>query len=174
MQGQDLATGNLTAPAIFALQSSSAEELEGLIDDEFQEEGSLQRAIELVQESGGIAAARKLARQEADMVSACSQSHDHDYDFWDEDLHFAQTSRHKRSRLYWAYSMQDWCTTWWLRCAEHFPCCRLSWSWFSMQALSNLHSLPDGPAKKSLELMVEYVLDRLSWARQEEPLWLIM
>lgn len=68
MQGQDLATGNLTAPAIFALQGSSAEELEGLIDDEFQEDGSLQRAIKLVQESGGIAAARKLARQEADMV----------------------------------------------------------------------------------------------------------
>ena len=68
LQGQDLATGNLTAPAIFALQSSAAEELEGLIDSEFQEEGSLQQAILLVHESGGIAAARKLARQEADMV----------------------------------------------------------------------------------------------------------
>ena len=74
LQGQDLATGNLTAPAIFALQSSSAEELEGLIDDEFHEEGSLQRAIELVQESGGIAAARKLARQEADMVRSLFQA----------------------------------------------------------------------------------------------------
>lgn len=95
-QGQDLATGNLTAPAIFALRSSSAEELEGLIDEEFQEEGGLQRAIQLVQESGGIAAARKLARQEADM------------------------------------------------------------------ALDNLKGLPDSPAKRSLELMVEYVLDRLS------------
>jgi all-trans-nonaprenyl-diphosphate synthase len=95
-QGQDLATGNLTAPAIFALRSSAAEELEGLIDEEFQEEGSLQRAIQLVQESGGIAAARKLARQEADM------------------------------------------------------------------ALENLTGLPDSPAKRSLELMVEYVLDRLS------------
>lgn len=60
--------GNLTAPAIFALQSSSAEELEGLIEGEFQEEGSLQHAVKLVHESGGIAAARKLARQEADMV----------------------------------------------------------------------------------------------------------
>lgn len=64
--------GNLTAPAIFALQSSYAEELEGLIDGEFQEEGSLKQAIHLIHESGGIAAARRLARQEADMVSQSS------------------------------------------------------------------------------------------------------
>lgn len=62
----------MTAPAIFALQSSSAEELEGLIEDEFQEEGSLQHAVQLVHESGGIAAAHKLARQEADLVRPVS------------------------------------------------------------------------------------------------------
>ena len=60
-QGQDLATGNLTAPAIFALQSSSGEQLRELIDDEFSEEGSLDQAIAIVNDSGGIAAARKLA-----------------------------------------------------------------------------------------------------------------
>ena len=69
VQGQDLATGNLTAPAIFALQSSSGDELRELIDDEFSEEESLQRAIAIVNDSGGIAAARKLAAQEAEMVS---------------------------------------------------------------------------------------------------------
>ena len=31
-----------------------------------------------------------------------------------------------------------------------------------LQALLNLQGLPDSPAKKSLELMVDYVLDRLS------------
>ena len=68
MQGQDLATGNLTAPAIFALRSSVAAELRELIDSEFMEEGSLQRAILLVKAGGGIAAAQQLARQEGDMV----------------------------------------------------------------------------------------------------------
>jgi all-trans-nonaprenyl-diphosphate synthase len=95
-QGQDLATGNLTAPAIFALQSSVAEELEALIDGEFEEAGSLQHAIQLVHSGGGIAAARKLARQEGDL------------------------------------------------------------------ALESLRCLKDCPAKKSLELMVDYVLERLS------------
>lgn len=31
-----------------------------------------------------------------------------------------------------------------------------------MQALDSLKGLPDCPAKRSLELMVDYVLDRLS------------
>lgn len=68
LQGQDLATGNLTAPAIFALQSTSGEDLREMIDDEFSEDGALDRAISIVNESGGIAAARKLAGQEAEMV----------------------------------------------------------------------------------------------------------
>lgn len=45
-QGQDLASGNLTAPAIFALKASP--ELRELVDGEFQEEGSLERALALV------------------------------------------------------------------------------------------------------------------------------
>lgn len=35
------------------------------------EEGSLQRAIQLVEQGGGIAASRKLAREEADTALRC-------------------------------------------------------------------------------------------------------
>jgi len=67
-QGQDLASGNLTAPAIFALRNEP--ELVGLLEEEFAEEGSLQRAIELVKEAGGIAAARNLAAEEGEKAQA--------------------------------------------------------------------------------------------------------
>lgn len=92
-QGQDLASGNLTAPAIFALKN--CEELEELIQSEFSEPGSLQRAVDLVVSSGGVDAARRLAREEAD------------------------------------------------------------------KALAALAVLPASRAKRSLELMVDYVLDRI-------------
>lgn len=65
-QGQDLASGNLTAPVIFALQKSP--ELEELIQSEFTEEGSLQQALQLVHSTGGIQAARDLAEAEADLA----------------------------------------------------------------------------------------------------------
>jgi geranylgeranyl pyrophosphate synthase len=73
LQGQDLSSGNLTAPAIFALASShdpaASSELLSIIESEFMEEGSLSRALELVCNStGGMAAAQKLAREEADMA----------------------------------------------------------------------------------------------------------
>eukprot|EP01025_Chloroclados_australasicus_P039692 TRINITY_DN4122_c0_g1_i1.p1 TRINITY_DN4122_c0_g1~~TRINITY_DN4122_c0_g1_i1.p1 ORF type:complete len:378 (-),score=43.12 TRINITY_DN4122_c0_g1_i1:904-2037(-) len=67
-QGQDLASGNLTAPAIFALQQS--DELRDLIENEFAEEGDLAHALELVQENGGIEAARSLARRQGDLAKA--------------------------------------------------------------------------------------------------------
>lgn len=67
-QGQDLASGNLTAPAIFALRNSP--ELEELIQSEFKEPESLQRAIDLVVTTGGVEAARQLAREEADKALA--------------------------------------------------------------------------------------------------------
>ncbi len=67
-QGQDLASGNLTAPVIFALRKSP--ELLDIISGEFVEEGSLARALELVRETGGIEEARLLARQQADMALA--------------------------------------------------------------------------------------------------------
>jgi len=68
LQGQDLASGNLTAPVLFALQSAHGDELLDLIDSEFVEEGDLQRAIELVTAGGGVAAAKRLASEEADKV----------------------------------------------------------------------------------------------------------
>jgi all-trans-nonaprenyl-diphosphate synthase len=92
-QGQDLASGNLTAPVIFALKHSS--ELESIIQSEFTEDDSLQRALALVNSAGGIQAARDLAESEADLAR---------------------------------------------------------------QALSCLR---DCPAKRSLELMVDYVLERI-------------
>jgi all-trans-nonaprenyl-diphosphate synthase len=92
-QGQDLASGNLTAPVIYALQQSP--ELEELIQSEFTEEGSLQRALELVSEAGGIQAARELAEREGQLARAA------------------------------------------------------------------LAGLKDCPAKRSLELMVDYVLERI-------------
>jgi all-trans-nonaprenyl-diphosphate synthase len=98
-QGQDLASGNLTAPTIFALASRSspegAAELLEIIDSEFMEDGSLERAIELVTATGGLAAAQQLARDEADT------------------------------------------------------------------ALAALDVLPESQAKRSLVLMVDYILDRL-------------
>ena len=68
MQGQDLASGNLTAPVLFALQSVHGDELLDLIESEFVEDGDLQRAIELVRAGGGVAAAKRLASEEADKV----------------------------------------------------------------------------------------------------------
>ena len=70
-QGQDLATGNLTAPAVYALQTSVGPELTTLIKDGFEGDwgqGRLDQAIHLVSVSGGVDAARDLARQEADAV----------------------------------------------------------------------------------------------------------
>lgn len=67
-----MASGNLTAPVLFALQSNCGSELLDLIDSEFVEEGDLQRAIELVKAGGGIAAAKQLACEEADKVCSLS------------------------------------------------------------------------------------------------------
>ncbi len=68
-QGQDLSTGNLTAPAVYALAHPEVgPELEALVQREFDGGASLPRALELVAAGGGIQAARRLARQEADMV----------------------------------------------------------------------------------------------------------
>ncbi|PSC76152.1 solanesyl diphosphate synthase [Micractinium conductrix] len=102
-QGQDLASGNLTAPAIYALQDEMVGSgLLQLIQGRFRDEGSLQRALELVSLGGGIEKARALAREEGDL------------------------------------------------------------------ALASLACLPDTPAKRSLEQMVDLVLERLS-ARDEPP-----
>ena len=67
-----MASGNLTAPVLFALQSKCGDELLDLIDSEFVEEGDLQRAIELVKAGGGVSAAKQLACEEADKVCLVS------------------------------------------------------------------------------------------------------
>ncbi|XP_057796027.1 solanesyl diphosphate synthase 2, chloroplastic-like isoform X2 [Salvia miltiorrhiza] len=64
--GSDLAKGNLTAPVIFALEKES--KLRDIIDTEFCETGSLEEAIEIVKNSGGIDRARELARGMADLA----------------------------------------------------------------------------------------------------------
>jgi len=68
-QGQDLASGNLTAPAIFALEREP--ELAELISSEFTEDDALPRALALVARGGGIERARALAREEGDKALAC-------------------------------------------------------------------------------------------------------
>lgn len=95
-QGQDLASGNLTAPVLFALEDKSVgPRLLQLLQSRFKGEGSLTEALNLVQMGGGIERARLLAREEAD------------------------------------------------------------------RALAALQVLPPTPAKESLAMMVEYVLERL-------------
>ncbi|KAK1414356.1 hypothetical protein QVD17_30100 [Tagetes erecta] len=69
--GSDLAKGNLTAPVIYALEKES--KLRDIIESEFCETGSLDEAIELVMNSGGIERARMLAKQKADVAIQCLQ-----------------------------------------------------------------------------------------------------
>jgi all-trans-nonaprenyl-diphosphate synthase len=60
--GSDLRQGNLTAPALFALEEMP--QLSGLIEREFSEPGDLAQAIALIQSSDGIQRARELAKSE--------------------------------------------------------------------------------------------------------------
>jgi all-trans-nonaprenyl-diphosphate synthase len=62
----DLRKGNLTAPVIFALQYEP--KLREIIDSEFIEEGSLEKAIELVHSCGGIKRAQDLAKEKANLA----------------------------------------------------------------------------------------------------------
>ncbi|KAG5254814.1 hypothetical protein OIU77_015903 [Salix suchowensis] len=64
--GSDLAKGNLTAPVIFALEQSP--KLREIIESEFCESGSLDEAIELVKNFGGIERAQELAKEKADLA----------------------------------------------------------------------------------------------------------
>lgn len=61
--GSDLKSGNLTAPALFALEEKPY--LETLIEREFAQEGDLEQALTLIQDSQGIARARDLAHHHA-------------------------------------------------------------------------------------------------------------
>ncbi|CAH9091009.1 unnamed protein product [Cuscuta epithymum] len=64
--GSDLAKGNLTAPVIFALQKEP--KLRDLIEYEFCETGSLEEAIRVIKNCGGIERAQELAKEKADMA----------------------------------------------------------------------------------------------------------
>lgn len=64
--GSDLAKGNLTAPVIFALEKETR--LRDIIETEFCETGSLEEAIDIVKNSGGIDRARELAGEMADLA----------------------------------------------------------------------------------------------------------
>jgi len=68
--GQDLASGNLTAPAILALAAPGGSRLRDLIESEFQEEGALAEALALVESCNGLDAARSLARAEGNAALA--------------------------------------------------------------------------------------------------------
>ncbi len=61
--GSDLKSGNLTAPALYALEEQPY--LEAIIEREFTQEGDLEKALELVQTSRGLDRSRELAASHA-------------------------------------------------------------------------------------------------------------
>jgi all-trans-nonaprenyl-diphosphate synthase len=61
--GSDLKSGNLTAPVLYAMEEKPY--LETLIEREFAQEGDLEQAMALVQDSGGIERSRELATEHA-------------------------------------------------------------------------------------------------------------
>lgn len=64
--GSDLASGNITAPVLYALEQKPY--LETLIEREFTEQGDIEQAIALVKESQGIERSRELAAQHAQIA----------------------------------------------------------------------------------------------------------
>ncbi|BAQ59969.1 solanesyl diphosphate synthase [Geminocystis sp. NIES-3708] len=62
----DLVSGNITAPVLFAMAEKPS--LKILIEREFSEEGDLQQALELVNNSDGIEKARALAYQHSQLA----------------------------------------------------------------------------------------------------------
>lgn len=62
----DLKSGNLTAPALFALEEKPY--LEVLIERKFAQEGDLEQAIALIQDSQGIKRSRELAAHHAQLA----------------------------------------------------------------------------------------------------------
>jgi all-trans-nonaprenyl-diphosphate synthase len=64
--GSDLKSGNLTAPALYALEEKPY--LETLIEREFAQEGDLEQAIALIKDSRGIERSRELAAHHAQVA----------------------------------------------------------------------------------------------------------
>ncbi len=65
--GSDLASGNLTAPVLYALEEQPA--LRSLIEREFSQAGDLEQALTLVQESQGLQRSRDLAAYHAKLAT---------------------------------------------------------------------------------------------------------
>lgn len=61
--GSDLASGNLTAPVLYAIEEKPY--LEVLIEREFSEENDLEQALEIVRNGQGIVRAKELAKKHA-------------------------------------------------------------------------------------------------------------
>ena len=61
--GSDLASGNLTAPVLYAIEEEPS--LKILIEREFSETGDLEKALEIVKHTDGIKKARNLASSHA-------------------------------------------------------------------------------------------------------------
>lgn len=70
--GSDLKSGNLTAPALYALEEHPS--LAGLIEREFSEEGDLDQALDWVRQSSSIQRSRELAAQHAHRAVAALRS----------------------------------------------------------------------------------------------------
>jgi len=66
--GSDLASGNLTAPTLYALEEQPS--LRPLIEREFSQAGDLERALELVRDSNGLQRSRDLAAYHAKLAIA--------------------------------------------------------------------------------------------------------
>lgn len=64
--GSDMRQGNLTAPVLYALEEHPG--LEGLIDREFNQEGDLEQALNMVDNSQGLAKSRALAAHHAQLA----------------------------------------------------------------------------------------------------------
>jgi all-trans-nonaprenyl-diphosphate synthase len=64
--GSDLISGNLTAPVLYALEEKPS--LRVLIEREFNQEGDIETALELVGESSGLERATNLALEEANLA----------------------------------------------------------------------------------------------------------
>ncbi|MEB3272446.1 MAG: solanesyl diphosphate synthase [Prochlorothrix sp.] len=64
--GSDMRQGNLTAPVLYALEEHPG--LEGLIDREFNQEGDLEQALNMVDNSQGLAKSRALASHHAQLA----------------------------------------------------------------------------------------------------------
>ncbi|MEO1591853.1 MAG: polyprenyl synthetase family protein, partial [Cyanobacteria bacterium J06632_22] len=67
--GSDLKSGNLTAPALYAMEN--APYLVTLVEREFREAGDFEEAFALVQNSNGIERTRQLAKEHAQAAHSC-------------------------------------------------------------------------------------------------------